>query len=58
MRLSFLLLSLLMLSACTTTPEVPHSPEQTSSNKILTNKNDAEDAKNEYKALQAQRSGQ
>lgn len=58
MRLSFLLLSLLMFSACTTTPEIPHTPEQTSSNKILTNKSDAENAKSEYKALQAQRSGE
>ena len=54
MRLS-LLLSLLILSACTSTPEIPASQIQTSSNKILSNQSDAEKAKSEYKTLQEQR---
>jgi len=55
MRLSFLLFSLLILSACSATPEVSPSHEKTSTHKILTNKSDAQEAKNEYKALQEQR---
>ena len=55
MRLFFLFFSLLMLSACATTPEVSPSHEKTSTSKILINKSDAEDAKSEYKALQEQR---
>ncbi len=47
-----------MLSACVTTPEVSPSHEQTSSYKILSNQSDAEEAKNEYKALQEQRTEQ
>ena len=55
MRLFFLFFSLLMLSACATTPEVSPSHEKTSTHKILSNQSDAEKAKSEYKALQAQR---
>ncbi len=58
MRLFFLLSSLLMLSACVTTPEVSPLHEETSTHKILSNKSDAEEAKNEYKALQEQRTTQ
>jgi hypothetical protein len=58
MRLSILLFSLLILSACVTTPEVVPSQEQTSTNKILTNKSDAQEARDEYKALQEQRTAQ
>ena len=58
MRLSFLLFSLFILSACVTTPEVSPSHEQTSTNKILTNKSDAEDARSEYKVLQEQRTAE
>ncbi len=58
MRLFFLLFSLLMLSACATTPEVSPTHEKTSTDKILTNKSDAEEAKSEYKALQEQRTAQ
>ena len=58
MRLSFLLFSLWMLSACVSTPEVSSSQEQTSTNKILSNQNDAEDARSEYEALQKQRAVQ
>jgi len=55
MRLFFLFFSLLMFSACSTTPEVSPSHEKKSTHKILSNQSDAEEAKNEYKALQKQR---
>ena len=58
MRLSFLLFSLFILTACVSTPEVSPSHEQTSTTKILTNQSDAEDARSEYKALQEQRTAQ
>ncbi len=37
------------------TPEVPSSEEKTTTDKILTNKATAQEAKDEYKKLQAQR---
>lgn len=55
MRLLFLLSTLLILSACMNTPEAPLSKDEKSTNKIICNKTEAQDAQNEYKNLQAQR---
>lgn len=55
MRLFFLLLSAFILSACMDTAEVPSSAEEKSSSQIQSNIADAQEAKDEYKTLQAQR---
>ena len=55
MRLFFLFFTLFVLSACTTTPEVSKTAEEESHSKILANKTDAQQAKDEYKRLQEQR---
>ena len=57
MRLLFLLSSLLLLSACmkTDTIEVPSSTQEKSTTQILSNKTDAQKARDEYKKLQEQR---
>ena len=55
MRLLFLLSSVFILSACMDIAEVPSSTEEKSSTQIESNKMDAEEAKDEYKTLQAQR---
>lgn len=55
MRLLFSLFILFTLSACTNTPEVSSKHEQTTTDKILTNKANAQEAQNEYKKLQEQR---
>lgn len=55
MRLFFLLLSAFILSACMDTAEVPSSTEEKSSSQIQSNIADAQEAKDEYKTLQAQR---
>jgi len=55
MRLFFLFFTLFLFSACSTTPEVPTSTEKESHSKILANKTDAQQAKDEYKRLQEQR---
>ena len=55
MRLSFLLATLLLLSSCSTTPEVSPSNENSSVEKIQSNQSAASDAQDEYKKLQALR---
>ena len=55
MRLLFLLSSLFILTACMDTAEVPSSAEEKSSIQIQSNKTDAQEARDEYKKLQAQR---
>lgn len=55
MRLFFLLISIFILSACMDTAEVPSSTEEKSSSQIQNNIADAQEAKDEYKTLQAQR---
>ena len=55
MRLSILLFTLFMLSACTITPEISSSTENTTTKKIQSNHSDATNAQDEYKKLQAQR---
>ena len=55
MRVSFLLLILLLLSACNTTPEVSPSNANNTEKKIESNYSAAADAKDEYKKLQEQR---
>ena len=55
MRLLFSLFILFNLTACMGTPEVPSSQEKTTTDKILTNKATAQEAKDEYQKLQAQR---
>ena len=57
MRLLFLLSALFFFSACmqTDTVEVPSSAEEKSTTQILSNKEDAREARDEYKKLQAQR---
>ena len=58
MRLFFLLSTLLILSACMSSPEVTPLNEQSTITKISTNKTDADLAQSEYKALQQQRVAQ
>ncbi|MCW8820836.1 MAG: hypothetical protein OQK45_01315 [Sulfurovum sp.] len=55
MRLLFLFSTLFILSACMDTAEVPSSTEEKSTNQILNNKTDAQEARDEYKKLQEQR---
>ena len=57
MRLLFALSTLFFLSGClkTDTVEVPSSTEEKSTTQILSNKTDAQAAKDEYKKLQEQR---
>ncbi len=55
MRLLFLVSILFILSGCMDTAEVPSSTEEKSSNQILSNKTEAEEAIDEYKKLQQQR---
>jgi hypothetical protein len=55
MRLLFLFSTLFILSACMDTAEVPSSREEKSTNQILSNKTDAQEARDEYKKLQEQR---
>ena len=55
MNLSFLLSALLILSACSTTPEISSSSEITTTQKIQSNYSTATNAQDEYKKLQAQR---
>jgi len=55
MRLLFLLITLVLFSACSTTPEISTNVEKESYSKILANQTDAQQAKDEYKRLQAQR---
>ncbi len=55
MRLSFLLSSLLLFCACSTTPEVSPSNENTTASRIQSNQSDALAAQDEYKKLQEQR---
>ncbi|WP_309497186.1 hypothetical protein [Sulfurovum sp.] len=55
MRYLFLFFTLFLLSACMTTPEVSNSAEKESIYTIQENKTNAEQAKDEYKRLQAQR---
>jgi hypothetical protein len=57
MRLLFLISALFFLSACmkTDTVEVPSSTEEKSATQILSNKTDAQKARDEYKKLQEQR---
>jgi len=55
MRQFCLLFAAFILSACMDTAEVPSSREQNSSSQIQSNITDAEEAKDEYKTLQAQR---
>lgn len=55
MRLLFLLSTLFLLSACMDTAEVPSSTEEKSTTQILSNKTEAEKARDEYKKLQEQR---
>jgi hypothetical protein len=55
MRPLFFFLTLFSLFGCTTTPEVSKNTEKESQSKILANHTDAEQAKDEYKQLQAQR---
>jgi len=55
MRLFFLFFTLVLFSACSTTPEVSNTAEKESHSKILANQTDAQQAKDEYKQLQAQR---
>jgi hypothetical protein len=54
MRFFYLTLFLFIFYGCTETPE-PVLATQTATTKILTNFTDAEDARNEYTALQEQR---
>jgi len=55
MRLSFLLSTLLILSACSTTPEIVSSNENSTAQKIQSNHSAATNAQDEYKKLQASR---
>lgn len=55
MRLSFLLFILFILSACSITPEVTASTENSTTKKIQSNQSAAVHAQDEYKKLQAQR---
>jgi outer membrane biogenesis lipoprotein LolB len=55
MHLSFLLSALLILSACSTTPEISSSNENSTAQKIQSNHSVASNAQDEYKKLQAQR---
>ena len=55
MRLLFLFFTLILFSACTTTPEVSITAEKESHSRILANQTDAQQAKDEYRQLQAQR---
>jgi len=55
MRLSFLILTVFLFSACTTTPEVSPSTENTTEEKIQSNQSAAIYAQDEYKKLQVQR---
>ncbi len=58
MRLSFLFISLWIFSACMSTHEVTPSPEKLSTDKIRTNQSNAQNAMDEYKALQQQRTAE
>lgn len=55
MRLLFSLFILFNITACMSTPEISPSQEKTTTDKILINKATAQEAKDEYKKLQAQR---
>jgi len=55
MRLSFLILTVFLFSACTPTPEVASSAEHATEKKIQSNQSAAMYAQDEYKKLQAQR---
>jgi starvation-inducible outer membrane lipoprotein len=55
MRLYFLIFTTFLFSACTTTPEVTSSTENTTTIKIQTNQSVATEAQNEYKMLQVAR---
>ena len=57
MRLFFLLFALFFISACmkTDTVEVPSYTEEKSTTQIISNKEDALEARDEYKKLQEQR---
>ena len=55
MRFLFSLFILFALSSCTNTPEISSKHEQITTDKILTNKANAQEAQNEYKKLQEQR---
>ena len=50
-----LLISIFILLGCMDTIEIPAIEEDRSSQKISTNKTEAEKAKDEYKKIQAQR---
>jgi len=55
MRLLFSFFIIFNLTACMSTPEISSTQEKTTSDKILNNKTTAQEAKDEYKKLQAQR---
>ncbi|MEA2047178.1 MAG: hypothetical protein U9O64_01875 [Campylobacterota bacterium] len=50
----YLIFFIFLLSGCVSSPE-PDSPTQTVTSKILLNKTDAQNARDEYSALQNQR---
>jgi len=50
-----LLFTLLLFTACTSTPDAPVSRDDNTKYKILTNQSEAVTAQNEYKKLQALR---
>jgi outer membrane biogenesis lipoprotein LolB len=55
MHLSLILSTLLLLSACSSTPEVSPSNENKTAKRIKSNQSAALAAQDEYKKLQAQR---
>ena len=55
MRLSLIFSTLLLLSACSSTPEVSPTNENMTAKKIQSNQSAALAAQDEYKKLQAQR---
>ena len=55
MRLYFLIFSIFLFSACSTTPEITSSTENSTALKIQTNQYRATKAQNEYKMLQMAR---
>lgn len=55
MRLTILLILLWVFTACVSKQDTTPSPEKYSSDKILSNQADAQNARSEYNALQRQR---